>query len=273
MRWCRARQGPVRVEVLLQRSGGGDSQLGNLVATAMRLRRRVEGRLFAHQRLGIRRFRVRTSDPRAALQRLPFDNTITTLVVSLRRRGAADARLRGGAHQRAWFAARRSRSPESASRWPATAGRSASATCRVACDRLKATRRRTGLGGLCTPTTSCSVTAAASPTARSTPARAGRSTALPATRSPVNVSFRSAAPGSSCSSATPRASTPESASATRMADYIPHPGLDPQYRCNGTDQAGATSGHRPERPMRLQQRSLLAPERGSPRQPHPPAVR
>ena len=66
-----------------QRSRGGDSQLGNLVATAMRLRRRVETDFGLTNALGIRAdFESGPLTLEQLYNVFPFDNTITTQFLS-----------------------------------------------------------------------------------------------------------------------------------------------------------------------------------------------
>ncbi|MBL9008928.1 MAG: bifunctional metallophosphatase/5'-nucleotidase [Myxococcales bacterium] len=70
-------------KVLRNDPGGGDSQLGNLVATAMRLRRRVEADFGLTNALGIRAdFESGPLTLEQLYNVFPFDNTITTQFLS-----------------------------------------------------------------------------------------------------------------------------------------------------------------------------------------------
>jgi 2',3'-cyclic-nucleotide 2'-phosphodiesterase (5'-nucleotidase family) len=70
-------------KVLRNDPGGGDSQLGNLVATAMRLRRRVEADFALTNSLGIRAdFESGPLTLEQLYNVFPFDNTITTQFLS-----------------------------------------------------------------------------------------------------------------------------------------------------------------------------------------------
>ena len=70
-------------KVLRNDPGGGDSQLGNLVATAMRLRRRVEADFSLTNSLGIRAdFESGPLTLEQLYNVFPFDNTITTQFLS-----------------------------------------------------------------------------------------------------------------------------------------------------------------------------------------------
>ena len=70
-------------KVLRNDPGGGDSQLGNLVATAMRLRRRVEADFALTNALGIRAdFESGPLTLEQLYNVFPFDNTITTQFLS-----------------------------------------------------------------------------------------------------------------------------------------------------------------------------------------------
>ncbi len=70
-------------KVLRNDAGGGDSQLGNLVATSMRLRRRVEADFALTNSLGIRAdFESGPLTLEQLYNVFPFDNTITTQFLS-----------------------------------------------------------------------------------------------------------------------------------------------------------------------------------------------
>lgn len=70
-------------KVLRNDPGGGDSQLGNLVATSMRLRRRVEADFALTNALGIRAdFESGPLTLETMFNVFPFDNTITTMFLS-----------------------------------------------------------------------------------------------------------------------------------------------------------------------------------------------
>lgn len=70
-------------KVLRNDPGGGDSQLGNLVATSMRLRRRVEADFALTNSLGIRAdFESGALTLEQMYNVFPFDNTITTMFLS-----------------------------------------------------------------------------------------------------------------------------------------------------------------------------------------------
>jgi 2',3'-cyclic-nucleotide 2'-phosphodiesterase (5'-nucleotidase family) len=70
-------------KVLRNAADGGDSQLGNLVATSMRLRKRVEADFGLTNSLGIRAdFESGGLDFEQMYNVFPFENTITTMILS-----------------------------------------------------------------------------------------------------------------------------------------------------------------------------------------------
>ena len=88
-------------KVLRNDAGGGDSQLGNLVATSMRLRRRVEADFALTNSLGIRAdFESGPLTLEQLYNVFPFDNTITTQFCPATK-CVWDARFRRGPLQRA----------------------------------------------------------------------------------------------------------------------------------------------------------------------------
>jgi 5'-nucleotidase len=80
---CPQNSGSVCPKTLRNDPNGGDSQLGNLVATAMRLRKRVEADYALTNSLGIRAdFESGPLNLEEMYNVFPFDNTITTMFLS-----------------------------------------------------------------------------------------------------------------------------------------------------------------------------------------------